>query len=68
MSYETISKDYIKHRDIIETEFYGYVLQYYRKYKVMNIYAPKGIDMKVFMAIKERFKNVDKDLMINVNW
>ena len=67
MGLKVLLQDYIEHRDMIEIDFYGYILQYRKKYNNINIKADKGIDVKVFMTIKKRFKNIDDKLMIDVN-
>ena len=67
MSLKVILQDYIEHQRVIDTDFYGYILQYRKKYNNINIKADKGIDVKTFMTIKRRFKNVDDKLMIDVN-
>jgi len=67
MSLKVMLQDYIEHQRVIETDFYGYILQYRKKYNNINIKADKGIDVKVFTTIKKRFKNIDDELMIDVN-
>lgn len=68
MSLSKIVEDYIAHRDIIETEYKGVLVQYYTKLNAINIYAPKGIKVNLFMEIKKHYKDIYENVEVYVNW
>ena len=68
MSLNKLLEEYVEQRNIIETEYNGMLLQYNMKYKLLNIYTPKGIDVKLFLTIKRRIKFDDPDVLVMVNW
>lgn len=50
-----------------ETTFMGYTIQFYVRQKRINIIAPKGIPVKLFMNIRHALnKYIDKvDITVN---
>jgi len=69
MSLNKLLKEYVEKRNIIETELGDMLLQYHIKEKVLNIYAPKGIDTRMYLTIKRRIKeHFDPAVLVMVNW
>lgn len=50
-----------------ETEFMGYIVQFYPKSNRLNIVAPKGIPVKLFMNIRHAVSKYIDKVNITVN-